>query len=204
MKFNFNFLFILLILMFSVLLLQADAFSLSEKSPESMPFAVYTDYNARTNHFIPSGWMGDYGAVKIEPASTESPYSGRTCIKLTYTGEPTQGAGWVGVFWQNPENNWGTKDGGYNLSGAKKLVIWARGEKGGEQVEFKIGGITGAYPDSDMIGIGPIALTDQWQEYAIDFQGVDLTYISGGFIWAASRMDNSDGFVVYLDDIIYQ
>jgi len=176
----------------------------AEKPVESMPFAVYTEKNSRTNHFVPSGWMGDYGAVTINSGNRDNPYSGATCLKIVYTGEPAQGAGWVGVFWQNPENNWGSKDGGFNLSGAKKLTFWARGEKGGEKLEFKVGGITGAFPDTDMIGVGPLELTPEWKQYTIDLEGLDLSYMSGGFIWAASRMDNPEGFVVYLDDVIYE
>jgi len=175
-----------------------------EKPLESMPFSVYTESTARSNHFMPSGWMGDFASIKIEYNCQDKPRSGKTCIKITYSSEPTQGAGWVGVFWQNPENNWGTKDGGFNLSNAKKLTIWARGAKGGEKMEFKVGGITGSYPDSDMIGIGPLEVTDKWQKFTIDLTMLDLSYISGGFVWAASRMDNPDGAVVYLDDIMYE
>jgi len=175
-----------------------------EKPAESMPFAVYTESTARNNHFVPSGWMGDYGAIKVENSCQEKPHTGRTCIKITYSSEPTQGAGWVGLYWQNPENNWGDKDGGFNLSSAKKLTLWARGEKGSEKMEFKVGGITGSYPDSDMIGIGPLEITNDWKQYAIDLEMLDLSYMSGGFVWAASRMDNPDGAVVYLDDIIYE
>jgi len=171
---------------------------------EDMPFYVYTDNNSKKNHFVPSGWMGDYGAVKINQACRNNPYAGDTCIEINYTGEPTRGSGWVGVFWQNPENNWGSKDGGFNLSKAKKVSIMARGAKGGEMLEFKMGGITGKYPDSDTVGIGPLALTSEWKEYTIDLTDAELFYISGGLVFAASRMDNPDGFVVYLDEIKYE
>lgn len=176
----------------------------AEKPRENMPFAVYTEKNAPTNHFIPSGWMGDYGSLRIDQGCKENPHSGITCIKITYTGEPAQGAGWAGIYWQNPENNWGSKDGGFNLSNAKRLTLWARGERGGEKLEFKIGGITGTYPDSDIAGIGPLELDNGWRQYTIDLEGLDLYYISGGFVFAASRIDNPDGFVIYLDDIIYE
>lgn len=194
------------ILLFSLLLLafaRTDTHA-ADKPRESMPFAVYTEKSSRTNHFIPSGWMGDYAALKVDSACSEDPHSGATCIRLTYTGEPTEGAGWVGVYWQNPEHNWGSKDGGYNLSSAKVLSFWARGKNGGEKLEFKIGGVTGTYPDSDIEAIGPITLSRQWQRYEIDLAGMDLSYISGGFVFAASRMDNPDGFIVYLDDILYE
>jgi hypothetical protein len=195
----------LLIILLMVIFMAVDpVFGLSLKAEEDMPFYVYTDNNSPKNNFIPSGWMGDYGAVKINQACRNNPYSGSTCIEITYTGEPAQGSGWVGVFWQNPENNWGSKDGGFNLSKAKKLSIMARGAKGGEMLEFKIGGITGQFPDSDTIGIGPLALTDEWKKYEIDLTDAELFYISGGFVFAASRMDNPDGFVVYLDEIRYE
>ena len=80
----------------------------------------------------------------------------------------------------------------------------ARGAKGGEMLEFKMGGITGKYPDSDTVGIGPLALTSEWKEYTIDLTDAELFYISGGLVFAASRMDNPDGFVVYIDEIKYE
>ncbi len=176
-------------------------------------FNVYTDRTARDNHFVPSGWMGDYGDIKLDTGWKDNPHGGTTCIKIVYTCEQKQGAGWAGIFWQNPANNWGTKPGGYDLTGAKKLVFWARGEKGGEMLsktqvgtlaEVKVGGITGEYADSDSVSIGPLMLTPEWKEYTIDLTGKDLTYISGGFCWAASAADNPSGFTIYFDDIYYE
>jgi hypothetical protein len=46
---------------------------------------------------------------------------------------------WGGVVWQHPANDWGDANGGFNLTGAKKLTFWARGEKGGEKVSFEFG-----------------------------------------------------------------
>jgi hypothetical protein len=169
------------------------------------PFPVYVDQGARDNHFAPSGWMGDYGDLKINPGSTENPHSGKTDIKMTYTAKMTQGAGWTGMYWQQPANNWGDKKGGYNLTGATKLTFWARGEKGGEKFsDFKMGGITGEYPDSDSASSGPIQLTNTWAKYSIDLKDKDLSNVIGGFCWSASKDDNPDGFVVYLDDIVYE
>ena len=37
---------------------------------------------------------------------------------------------WTGIAWQNPANDWGDLPGGYDLTGAKKLTFWARGEFG--------------------------------------------------------------------------
>jgi hypothetical protein len=168
-------------------------------------FNIFTDRTARDNHYIPSGWMGDYGDIKLDTGWKENPHGGTTCIKITYTAEQKQGAGWCGIYWQNPANNWGMKSGGFDLTGAKKLVCWVRGGKGGEVLaEVKIGGITGEYADTDSTSIGPLTLTPEWKEYVIDLTGKDLTYISGGFCWAASAADNPDGFTIFFDDIYYE
>ncbi|OGW81537.1 MAG: hypothetical protein A3C47_01925 [Omnitrophica bacterium RIFCSPHIGHO2_02_FULL_51_18] len=168
-------------------------------------FKVYTDGNAPDNHYIPSGWMGDYGDLKYNDREMTTPHGGTTSIKITYNGKAAQGARWAGIYWQNPPNNWGTRPGGYDLTGAKKLTFWARGEKGGERIEeFKVGGITGEYADSDVAGIGPVVLTTDWQEFTIDLEGKDLSSISGGFCWATNIDVNPEGCVFYLDDIKYE
>lgn len=168
-------------------------------------FAVYVENASKDNHFAPSGWMGDFGDLKLNQACSESPRSGNNCIKITYSAKMAQGAGWTGIFWQQPANNWGEKKGGYDLTGAKKLTFWARGANGGEKIaEFKMGGITGEYPDSDSAAVGPIELTKEWQKYSIDLTGKDLSHVIGGFCFAASKDDNPNGFIIYLDDIIYE
>ena len=167
-------------------------------------FSVYTDAEAPGDHFFASGWMGDFGDIKINEKYSKKPHSGGTCIQIDYSNKASQGARWAGVYWQNPPNNWGTRPGGFDLTGAKKVTFWARGEKGGERIEeFKIGGITGEYADSDVAGIGPVVLTAEWQQFTIDLQGKDLSSISGGFCWSTNLEVNPDGITFYLDDIRY-
>ncbi|MCP4649183.1 MAG: hypothetical protein GY853_03760 [PVC group bacterium] len=168
-------------------------------------FGVYYDRGNRQNHYIPSGWMGDHGDIKMNENCKENPHSGKSCIKFTYTAEGKQGANWCGVAWQNPANNWGEKNGGKDLTGATKLTFWARGEQGNERIlEFKFGGIGGTYADSDSMGIGPIDVTTEWQQYTIDLTDTDLSYIIGGFCWSTNADANPDGCVFYLDDIQYE
>ena len=168
-------------------------------------FGVYKDRGNRQNHFIPAGWMGDYGDIKMNENEKQNPHSGKTCIKFTYTAKAKQGANWAGVVWQNPANNWGEKKGGFDISGATKLTFWARGEEGNERImEFKIGGISGTYADSDSMGIGPIDLTNEWQQYTIDLTESDLSYINGGFCWVTSADANPEGCIFYLDDMQYE
>ena len=168
-------------------------------------FAVYVDRGDRGNHYIPSGWMGDYGDIKLDEGWKDKPQAGKSCIKFSYSAQGKQGANWAGVFWQNPANNWGEKKGGFDVRGAKKLTFWARGEKGEERImEFKAGGISGSYPDSDSASIGPIDLTAEWQQYSIDLVDTDLSYINGGFCWATNADSNPDGCTFYLDNIRFE
>ncbi|UCB56793.1 MAG: hypothetical protein JSV30_06270 [Candidatus Omnitrophota bacterium] len=177
-----------------------------ENTPEEMPFNVYTERSSVFNHFIPSGWMGDYSDLKIDEAWTADPHSGVTCLRVVYSGKVSQGARWAGMFWQNPPNNWGqVKDAGFDLSQARKLTFWARGENGGERIEeFKMGGISGDYGDSDTAGIGPVMLTPEWKQYTIDLSGKDLSYIIGGFCFSTNVDVNPEGCIFYLDDIKYE
>ena len=168
-------------------------------------FRVYSDAKSPDNHYAPTGWMGDYGDIKLDDKCMENPHSGTTCIKIVYNNKASQGARWSGIYWQNPPNNWGTKPGGYDLTGAKKMTFWARGAKGGERIEeFKVGGITGEYADSDVAGIGPVVLTAEWQQYTIDLDGKDLSSISGGFSWATNLDANPEGCTFFIDDLKYE
>lgn len=175
------------------------------KKQESIPFYVYADRSSTTNHFIPSGWMGDYGDIKYDGASKEDPYLGGTCVKITYSGKAAQGARWAGMYWQHPANNWGTVDAGFDLSRATKLTFWARGAKGGERIEeFKVGGIMGEFSDSDTAVIGPVVLNKEWTQYTIDLKGKDMSYMIGGFCWATNIDVNPEGAIFYLDEIKYE
>ena len=90
-----------------------QATSVAEKSttsPETFKsFYVYKDKGFPGNHFIPSGWMGDSQDIVFNDVSMEDPHSGRTCIKIAYSPDASGGARWVGIYWQNPANNWGSK-----------------------------------------------------------------------------------------------
>jgi hypothetical protein len=175
------------------------------KKQEAMPFHIYVDRSAMGNHFIPSGYMGDYGDLKYDGASKEDAYLGDTCIKIIYSGKATQGARWAGIFWLNPANNWGNQDAGYDLSLATKLTFWARGAVGGERIEeFKVGGIMGEFSDSDSATIGPVLLNKEWTQYTIDLKGKDMSYIIAGFAWSANVDNNPEGATFYLDEIKFE
>jgi hypothetical protein len=191
----------------SCLVFGVSVFSMAAKKDvkTSDVFYVYSDKGNPGNHYIPSGWMGDYSDLKLNDGSTENCADGKTCIQWTYSAKGTQGARWTGAYWQHPPNNWGNRPGGFDLTGYKRLTFWARGAKGGERIaEFKVGGITGEFGDSDAVNIGPIELESDWKKYTIDVSQADLSKIIGGFCWAASADDNPDGFVIYLDEIRFE
>jgi len=156
--------------------------------------------------FSPSGKMGDIDAITIT-SWTGNPHSRLTCIKLIYSPKFDDSARskWAGIYWQYPANNWGDNPKGYNLTGAKNLTFWARGDRGGEMAEFKVGGITGQYPDSIEIPLttGVIVLSENWTKYTIDLTGQNLSHVIGGFCWVTNEDQNPVGSTIYLDDIYY-
>lgn len=183
-------------------------------------FYIYTERGSRLNHYVPSGWMGDYGDLKMNQgwvksmvgkdkkdskAKADSPKPGEdTCIQVRYTAERKQGAGWAGIYWQHPANNWGDKRGGFDLSAYSKLTFMAKGDQGGEVVDkFFIGGITGQTEegDSDEASLSPVTLTKEWKKYEISLKGLDMSHIIGGFGFAANADANPNGFTAYIDDI---
>ena len=162
---------------------------------DSMPvkeFNVYTNNGSQTNHYIPSGWWGDWGDITFCDYDRSDPHLGIACgntsVKLTYSAERLQGQGWAGICWQ---------EGGYNLTGADNLTIWARGESGGEKVEFTAGDID--------VSTGTVTLTNIWQRYVIDdIAGRNLSNVVCGFYLGASESKNPGGCTIYLDDIRYE
>jgi outer membrane protein OmpA-like peptidoglycan-associated protein len=172
--------------------------------PSGDLFAVYSGRPVRPGRYVASGYMGD-NSLTMSGAYIPTHDGTGTPLKLHYKPKGTQG--WSGIYWQNPANNWGERAGtaGYDLRGAKKLIFWARGEKGGEKIhEVRIGGITGRYPDSDVATMGPITLTSAWQKYELDLTGKDLRHIIGGFGVFLSKSENHGEVTLYLDDIAYE
>jgi len=187
-------------------------------------FYIFSDRGSRLNHYIPSGWMGDYGDLKMNqgwvkgntPATAKKKEAKAgdaaapagpaedTCIQIKYSGERKQGNGWAGIYWQHPANNWGDKRGGFDLSAYSKMSFEAKGEVGGEVIDkFFIGGITGQTEegDSDEASVSPVTLTKEWKKYDISLKGLDMSHIIGGFGFAANADANPSGFTLYVDNV---
>jgi hypothetical protein len=185
---------------------QAGENSSSGQNKKFEKIFVYKD-KPTPHHFIASGFMPDGRCVATNDAWVENCQAGaRSCIQSKFDREcSATGSGWAGVFWLEPANNWGDVKGGINLTGAQKLVFWAKGEKGGEVVTFKMGGVGmgHAFPDSDAATSDPIILTKDWKEYSIDLTGKDLSHIIGGFAWVGTARENQSNITFYLGEIYY-
>jgi hypothetical protein len=198
-----------------------------------LSFDVYSDISAGGNHFEAFGQLPDqFSAVSVFGSCTNQPHSGATCVQCTFTNIMGTNSG--GFYFQTgilyngaPLPYFGqsnvansplviTNFTGYNLTGSTGLTFWARGEKGGERIEFFVGGVgrdaitgtsTNPFPDSmarwPAVGTTTL-LTTNWQPFTINLAGQNLTNIMGGFGWYASAAKNINGGVFYLDDIQYQ
>lgn len=167
-------------------------------------FSIYTEKGARHSHYAPSGYMGD-SDLTMSGAYTKTPRGDGPCLRVNYRA--TGPKGWAGIYWQDPANNWGDVPGraGYDLRGATRLTFWARGENGGERVhEFRMGGIVGPYPDSDVATLSNIRLAKEWKSYTIDLSKKDLRHIIAGFGFSVIKAENPGGMVIYLNDILYE
>ena len=132
--------------------------------------------------------------VALSPIAAR-PVSGSS-IKL-----PLSGVGWFGKI---PERL-GQAPGGWNLTGARKLAFWARGDKGGELVScFKFGvlGTGNKFHDTASGSLNAVRLTTDWKRYSIDVSDKDLSCIKTGFAWIV--VGQGKPVVFYVDDILFE
>ncbi len=161
-----------------------------------LPVAVYEE-RFESMPWVPSGWMGSTDRLSLDGAHADNPYQGSACIRIRYEGE----FGWAGIAWQHPPNNWGEQDGGFDLTGATALEVWARGEYGGEKISIGIGllGADTTFPDSGQAKVDGIELGHEWQRYTIPLKRVDLSSIKTGFV--VTLVGRRTPVTIYLDSI---
>jgi hypothetical protein len=112
-------------------------------------------------------------------------------------------AGFGGVFYLDPPNNFGTSCGGYDLRKFRRTIRWeARSLSGDVNVEFIIGGIDWIwdernkqkiktlFPDSmPRVGLGVKKLTSAWQTFGYDLSDrpeSEFARVINGFSWVIS------------------
>lgn len=162
----------------------------------SLPFNLYSDAGA-SMPYTPSGWMGNTGAMKLDLNSAQNPHSGSTCVQWSLNASD----GWGAIAWQSPEGDWGDKPGGYDLTGAKKLVVWARGLNGGEQISIGLGLIKAdkKYYDTAIVPAVNATLSTTWQRLEVSLSGSDLTRVKVGLVMTLKSSGSPTS--VFLDDI---
>lgn len=170
----------------------------AEAKKVSLPFNL-------ESYFYPSGWMGDgeystkYLSFKHQNSIVDN--KNTPVIRIEYRPGPKD---WAGIYWQYPDKNWGEKPG-RNLIGAKKISFYTKGERGGEIVEFKAGGInSGQYKDSFEKSLGKIILSNDWAKHVIDISQEDLTSVIGAFAWIAAGKDNHGYVITYIAYLIVE
>jgi hypothetical protein len=163
----------------------------------NLPFDLETQ-------FVPSNWMGDgeFGVqcVILTHVSIDVRGNQKVVTRLEYRPGTK---GWAGIYWVYPGGNWGDEPG-KSLIGASKITFLARGEYGGEIVEFKIGGIRGkTYEDTSEVSTGKVKLSTEWQEYTIDLSNQDLSNVIGAFAWIVAASDNENKTVTaYIANLV--
>lgn len=181
-------------------------------SQHKCDFRIYVEKNSPENHFVPSGWMGDVASISFNDQSFEQVLTGATSIEIRYNPERAENQGWAGIYWQSSENNWGSRDTGFDLTGYNKLVFSARGAQGGEVIsKIRAGGLTHCgttgerlpYPDTFEAETGPIRLTNQWQQYHINLSGKNLAYVNGGLALVFSNEHAPEAQTIYIDNVSY-
>jgi hypothetical protein len=181
----------------------------SSDSPATLPFAVDQYYAA-------SGFMGDGatpGLIVLDntcrdprPASAMG-----QCYRFTYQ---RGAAGWGGVYWQYPANNWGATPGKRIAPGATRIRFYAAGAAGGEPVSFiafgvGVGDATAVYRDPPTVTVTQ-TLTTTMTPYEITLTGQTYDAVIGGFGWVSPPAgvtlpsDAGAPLVFYVDDIEWQ
>ncbi len=88
-----------------------------------LPFVVYDEKGSANNHYIASGWMGNTKGIAMDDACTTNAHAGNTCLRVEYS----EAGEWAGIVWQDPANDWGDQDGGWNLDRREEThVLGAR------------------------------------------------------------------------------
>ena len=178
---------------------------------------VYKDDGDSENHFTQRMMIFGSDPSLVGPMDNnwrDNPHGGDSCIRCEVVTKEGDWGGWLFLNGFLPAgggepqvNTANAPNQGMNLTGAYEFRFWARGEKGGERVQFQTGGFqyeSGApYPDSCPAQLlWDIELEPEWTEYVIDLRDVDTSYIICGFGFALSAIDSEEADnVFYLDDI---
>ena len=167
---------------------------------EPYVFYVYRDDRSGDNHYQDIAYMGsvsngDDGSISISTGSADSPQSGGSCMKITYT--PTNSSHWAGMMWLSGSQNFPPSPPvqGVDVARAERLTFWARGSGA---TKFFIENDAG-----DQVS-QVVRLTGGWQQYTLRVPAYWNT-VCLGFGWA-SNWDDAGGapMTFYVDEIRFE
>jgi len=178
--------------------------------PKEKKWYVYKDATSEENHGEWTNWMGEKNLgdmMELSLVDNSNPFSGDTSIKVSVNFNYSD---WGGIAIASISNYWGDKPSNfaYNLSGAKKLIFYARGERGGEMIQIKVG-IVNDKPYGDSTGFPVetqwISLSREWKRYELSLEGRNLKRIITPFAFVTNKEHNRDRVIkFYLDEIYFE
>ncbi len=193
-------------------------------SKEKIKWYVYEDSTSTINHGEWSNIMpkncGSTEIASIDLNNKTNPVSGSSAVKLKFV-VPVD-PGWCGLMVSSKSGFWGDRIDElgndfsnapfYNLYGYSKLVYFAKGDNGGENIQVKFS-ITGGHELGDSAPLpfdcGNIELTKNWKKYECPIAKEDKQYLNrviSPFVVIVSKNYNQ-GFkevVFYLDNIYFE
>lgn len=182
------------------------SFSLEVQAQNKDYLPVYSDGDTNVL-WQPSGWMPAGEGISINLSFKDS---NNICIKVGFAPkkEPQR---WVGIYWL-PGSWEGPGINVYEFLGVKKdarvkLTFRAKGEEGGERVQFKVGGVTTGNDSIEFaVSTSYKALSQSWESMEIDLSNEDLSNVVGGFCVVTSLAQNPKSSIVkfFLDDIKFE
>jgi len=188
---------------------EADA---EDAGPNEERVYVFRDSDSPENHGEFTNVMPAEGAQMLDLALADKtdPKFGEDSISLTVNFKPPL---WCGVVAASQADYWGKEpsDSAFDLSRARKLVFYARGDRGGETIQVKVA-IAGDQKFGDSAPIPAatpwLKLGKQWKRYELSVEKLDLSRVITPFAVVTSKAQNdrnSDSTEVkfYLDHIYF-
>ncbi|MBS1807447.1 MAG: hypothetical protein JST84_04570 [Acidobacteria bacterium] len=184
------------------------SFQNNQSKTSSSPWYIYKDGDFTGNHGEwTNGMPKEVGQMlRLSLVDKTDPYSGSTAIRVDVDFRPPM---WCGIAVASAPDYWGETPGpGYDLSRAKKLVFYAKGDKGGESIQIKTA-ITGdkKFGDSARTPAATpwITLKKEWTRYELplEYKRSELKRVITPFVFVTSRDHNTAPTITFYLDEIY-
>lgn len=206
-------------------LAQAYGYLATELDRYHQSLDVFTDFNSAGNHFPYQSRVSSQGSKDTVPPMdwtwADRTGNGSSVIKARFLSKGDNWGGWIfmnGIrAGHRTISNFDTcLPAGLDLRGASRLSFQAKGEAGGERIEFftfgsswETGGVGSRIPcahgdDTRKLSTGVVTLSKDWKRYDILMPEGAGRHAVVGFGWSANAILNGNrDRTFYLDDIRY-